>query len=372
VSRIFLVAGESSGDTHGSHLIRALRRLDPALQYEGLGGRLMAEAGMALREDLASRAIMGFTEVVKSLAYIRRVFKDTVAYLADSRPAVLVLIDYPGFNIRLAAEAHALGIPVVWYISPQVWAWKKGRVATLARVVTKMLVILPFEKEIYDRAGLDCVFVGHPLFDHIAATPVTEDFAGPMTIGLMPGSREQEIRRIFPVMLETADKIIEAHPEARFVTPVVDAERAAQVRALARSFPLEVVEGRFYDVLHGARFCLVASGTATVETAAFGVPMAVLYKVTPVTYWLARFLVEIDAIAMVNILAGHHIVPEFIQQEARVERIVPEILPLLDDTPARAHMIDALRNVREMLGGPGASDRAAAEILRTLGIPAHG
>lgn len=372
MSRIFFVAGESSGDTHGSHLVAALRRLAPDIECEGLGGQAMARAGMQLREDLAEHAIMGFAEVIKSLGYIRRVFNDTLAYFHDSPPDALVLIDYPGFNMRLAARAHDLGIPVIWYISPQVWAWKKGRVKTLAGIVEKMLVILPFEKEIYDNAGLDCVFVGHPLLDHIEATPLSEDFSGSMTIGLLPGSRAQEIERIFPVMIETARRMRDTHPEARFVTPCVDAQRAAQIRSLAGDFPLDVVEGRFYDVLHAARFCLVASGTATVETALFGVPMVVLYKVSPVTYWLARFLVDVDAIAMVNILAGRRVVPEFIQHEARADRILPEALKLAGDTPERVRMLDDLDGVRAELGGPGASERAAREILETLGIPAHG
>lgn len=372
MSRIFFVAGESSGDTHGSHLIAALRRLAPDIECEGLGGQAMARAGMRLREDLAEHAIMGFVEVLKSLGYIRGIFNDTLAYLHDSPPDALVLIDYPGFNMRLAARAHDLGIPVIWYISPQVWAWKKGRVATLAGIVKKMLVILPFEKEIYDNAGLDCVFVGHPLLDHIEATRISEEFTGPMTIGLLPGSRAQEIERIFPVMVETARRMRETHPEARFVTPCVDAERAGQIRILAGDFPLEVVEGRFYDVLHAARFCMVASGTATVETALFGVPMVVLYKVSPVTYWLARLLVDVDAIAMVNILAGRRVVPEFVQHEARADRIIPEAINLAGDTSERARMLEDLDAVRTKLGGPGASERAAREILETLGIPAHG
>lgn len=366
MTRLFLSAGESSGDLHGSHLIEALRALDPELEYEGLGGTRMQAAGMTLRCDLAGKAIMGFAEIVKSFGYIRRVFLDTVRHLKETRPDGLVLIDYPGFNIRLAKQAKALGIPVIYYISPQVWAWKKGRIHTLARLVEKMLVILPFEKPLYDAVGLDCTYVGHPLLDHLDSIELNDTYVDGMVIGILPGSREQEIARILGVMLAVAKGIRKRYPEARFVVPCVDADRANQIRALAGDFPLEVVPGGVYDVLHGARFCLVASGTATVETALFEVPMVVLYKVAPLSYWLARMLVNIDAIAMINILAGKHIVPEFIQGDATLEKILPVALGLLEDSEERAAMVQDLKSIREMLAS-GASANAAREILAVVG-----
>ena len=256
MKHIFFVAGETSGDTHGSNLIRALLKLDPQLQLSGIGGRGMEKAGMTLHFDLASRAIMGITEVVKSFGFIRRLFYETLDRIRDERPDVVVLIDYPGFNIRLAKAVKKLGIPIVYYISPQIWAWKKGRIHVLAEVVDKMLVILPFEQELYDEVGLPCTYVGHPLFDHIEEVEVRDTFKSPCTIGLMPGSREHEIERIFPVMLKIGRALREAHPDARFVTPCVDATRAAQVRDMAGDFSLEIVEDQFYDILSEARFCL--------------------------------------------------------------------------------------------------------------------
>ncbi|MBI2433950.1 MAG: lipid-A-disaccharide synthase, partial [Candidatus Hydrogenedentes bacterium] len=321
MKRLFFVAGESSGDMHGAGLIRALRSQEPELICEGLGGHLMEAEGMALRHDLASDAIMGFTEVVKHLLPIRRLLLDTVEHLRQTRPAALVLIDYPGFNIRLAKRAHALGIPVLYYISPQVWAWKKGRIHTLARCVSKMLVIFPFEEVLYRKVGLDCRFVGHPLLDHVAAHQRTRDGDGPMIIGLFPGSRAQEIERLLGPMLATARSILERYPEARFATPVVNERRADLVRALAGNFPLDIRVGGMYDVLNAARFCLVASGTATLETALFGVPLVIVYRVTPLTFWLARWLVDIEHIGIVNILAGRRIIPEFIQHDAVAEKI---------------------------------------------------
>ncbi|MCH8205355.1 MAG: lipid-A-disaccharide synthase [Candidatus Hydrogenedentes bacterium] len=365
MTRLFFSAGEASGDQHGAHLIEALRALDPAIECEGLGGTRMEAAGMTLRHDLAGRAIMGFVEIVRSFGFIRSVFMDTVGHLKRSRPDGLVVIDYPGFNIRLAQRAKAMGIPVVYYISPQVWAWKKGRIHTIAKAVKKMLVILPFEKALYDKIGLDCAYVGHPLLDHLDSIDVKDTYTDGLVVGIMPGSREQEIGRILGVMLEVARGIRERYPETLFVAPCVDEARAAQIRAMAGDFPLEVAPGGMYEVLKGAHFCLVASGTATVETAVFEVPMAVIYKVRTPSYWLARLLVDVDAIAMVNILAKKPIVREFIQGEATVENILPVALELMDESPARETMIQELKSIREMLSS-GASENAAREILSVI------
>ncbi len=361
--RLFFSAGESSGDAHGAALIRALRAQAPNVACEGLGGAGMAAAGMRLRHDLAREAFMGFFEVARHLPKIRRIFLDTAAYLEQSRPDALVLIDYPGFNIRLAQRAHAAGIPVVYYVSPQVWAWKKKRIQTIAKCVRRMLVIFPFEQPLYQSAGVDCVYVGHPLLDHIAAHRPKQPAAGPPLTGLLPGSRAQEIARLLPVMIGVARGVRERRPEMRFAAAAVNEERARQVREIAAGFPLEVSVGGMYDLLAEARFCMVASGTATLETALFGVPLVILYRVSPPTYWLARLLVDVEHIGMVNILAGKSLVPEFIQHEASAEKILPQALELIDETPARARMIDALRDVRERLGAGGASERAASAIL---------
>lgn len=363
MTRIYLFAGETSGDIHGANLIRALREEDPSVECAGVGGRQMADAGMRLDFNLAEHAIMGFVEVVRHLGFIRTLFNDTVARLERERPDCLVVVDYPGFNIRLAREAKRLGIPVVWYISPQVWAWKKGRVKTIAQIVRKMLVILPFEEAIYRNAGVSCEYVGHPLVDHLASLTLTGQYRDGLTIGLLPGSREQEIGRLLGVMIGVARGIRDRYPHARFVVPCVDAERETQVRAMAGDFPLETTVGKSYEVLGGARFCLVASGTATVEAALLGVPMIVMYKVAPVTYALARLLVHVEHIGMVNILAGKRIVPEFIQGAATAESILPEALALLEDGPRRNQMIEDLNKVRDQIGGPGASKRAALAVL---------
>ena len=420
MKRIYLVAGEESGDIHGANLIRALQDQSPGVHCEGLGGQRMAEAGMMLHYDLAGDAIMGFTEVVRKFPGIRRLFLGTLKHITQTRPDALVLIDYPGFNIRLAKRVSTLGIPVIFYISPQVWAWKKKRIHTLAKFVNKILVIFPFEKALYETVGLDCAYVGHPLLDHIGeykriesrgnhnqgesassfprtwesrtrqdtsldprvrgdndALPrpchVDAQHASDNTpiIGLLPGSREQEIKRLLAPMLEVAQGIRETHPNARFITPVVNEARGAQAKEIAGNFPLNIQVGGMYELLANARFCMVASGTATLETALFGVPMLIMYKVTPVTYWIAKFFVDIQHIGIVNILAGREIVPEYIQGDIQPAKILPKALSLINPGTERTQMLSDLQEVHAMLGDGGASDNAAREILTTIHGVSH-
>jgi lipid-A-disaccharide synthase len=364
--RLYFVAGEDSGDIHGANLINALQEQAPDIQCAGLGGTRMRDVGMRLDYDLAGESIMGFVEVVRHFPRIRRLFLDTVQRLRDNPPDAVVLIDYPGFNIRLAKEIHALGIPVIYYISPQVWAWKKKRIHQIAATVTKMLVIFPFEEKLYQDLGVDCAFVGHPLLDHIAQYTPDRTFDGDPVIGILPGSRKQEIQRILPDMIAVARGLQEEWPDAVFVTPCVSESRAEDIRALAGDFPLQVVPGAMYDVLSSARFALVASGTATVETTLFGLPFVILYRVKPVTYWLARALVNIEHIGMVNILAGRRIVPEFVQHDAAARKVLPVAHDLVAESDARATMLRDLQTVRDHLGGPGASARAAQEIMGAI------
>jgi len=364
--RIYFVAGEASGDAHGAHLIESLARMDSTLTFEGLGGVKMQAAGMALEHDLAAEGIMGFVEVLKHAPRMRRMLLDTAARLRADPPAAVVLIDYPGFNIRLAKLLEGSGIPVIYYISPQVWAWKKGRIHTLARVCRKMLVIFPFEEKLYRDIGVDCTFVGHPIIEEFAHLHPRQTWDSSRMIGILPGSRAQEISRLYPAMLDVARGLLQERPDLIFVTPCTNAAREEQLRELAGDFPVEIVPGAMYDVLSSARFCLVASGTATLETAVFGVPMIILYRVSPLTYALARMVVDIKYIGMVNILAGRGIVPEFIQHAIRVSRILPLSLSLIDDTTEREQMLRDLAEVRAMLGGGGASERAAEEVLAVI------
>lgn len=364
MTRVFLIAGEASGDAHGAALIGALKTLRPDIACDGLGGPKMAAAGMELRHDLASSAIMGFVEVIKHLGPIRRLFLDTVAHIKASRPDVVVLIDYPGFNLRLAKALHGSGIPVVYYISPQVWAWKKKRIHDIQRYCAKMLVIFPFEEKIYRDIGMDCAFVGHPLLEHIDAHQPDPGIVGEPVIGLLPGSRAQEIERLLPVMLDTARGLLAEFPGAVFYTPCVNETRAAQIRAIAGDFPLEIRIGQMYGIVKSARACLVASGTATLETALLGTPFLIVYKTNAVTFFLAKRLVQVAHIGIVNLLLNRRAVPEFLQEEATADHLLPTLRKLLSDSLERIDMLRAFTELRTLLGNANASHRAAEEVLK--------
>ena len=364
MKHLFFIAGEASGDMHGANLIQALREAEPEIRCSGLGGQRMAGAGMELLYDLAGDAIMGFVEVLRKGRFLRRLFLDTVAKVHEERPDCVILIDYPGFNIRFAEAIHALGIPIVYYISPQVWAWKRGRLDRLARLVTRMLVIFPFEEALYRDKGVDCVYVGHPLLDEIDKYCAMKAPAEAMQVALLPGSRAQEIQRIAPILAEVARDLLVLHPGARFLSPCISEVRAEQAREFLGTLPVEFLVGGMYDVLSRARCALVASGTATLETALFGVPMCIVYRVNPISYWLARALVHIRFIGIVNILAEREIVPEFIQGRATANKITPVLQALIEETETRHHMLADFQELKRRLGGPGASRRAAGEILR--------
>ncbi|HOK89023.1 MAG TPA: lipid-A-disaccharide synthase [Candidatus Hydrogenedentes bacterium] len=366
MKRLFFIAGEPSGDMHAARLIAAIRDLRPGWRVSGYGGERMRDAGMELRFDLASMAVMGIVEVARHLGTIRHLFNDLRDTLDRERPDALVLVDYPGFNLRAAAMARDRNIPVIYYISPQVWAWKKKRIHTIARVVDRMLVILPFERELYQKVGVPCDYVGHPLLDDpfLADPPSLE--GRPPVLAVLPGSREQEIRRIGPAMMETARRYLERHPETRLVSAAVDDARARQIRDMAPDLPLEVMVNGMREVLAQARGALVASGTATLQTALAGVPMLVVYRMHPVTFLLAACVVRVPHISLVNLLAGREIVPEILQGRARPDVLLPALESIMATGDRRDRMARDLRELRERLGGPGASERAAEILIRAV------
>jgi len=313
---IFIVAGEPSGDLHGANLVAEILRIEPDIAFRGIGGARMSAAGVQLEHDLASEAIMGFTEVLKKLGHIRAVFRQTVDFLEENRPDLLVLIDYPGFNLRLAERAKKLGIRTVYYISPQVWAWGKGRVEQIGKLTEKVLVILDFEENIYSDAGVSVEYVGHPLIDHIERTGLDERFIeewakpGGVTVGLLPGSRPQEVRRHLAIMLRAGELLWHELPQLQLVVACPDERIAQLARRIVRRWcdgrdfaRVEVVSEKTYEVLSMSTCCLVASGTATLETAYFLKPMAVIYKTSLASWLMARLLVKVKHIALVNILA---------------------------------------------------------------------
>ncbi len=366
--KIMIVAGEASGDLHGGNLVRALHRIDPAICFYGVGGRHLKDAGVKLIADSADMAVVGLTEVVFKLGMIWKVMSTLKASLREDRPDLLILIDYPDFNLPLAEAAKKHGVKVFYYISPQVWAWRKGRINKIKKIVNKIAVILPFEAHLYKEAGMDAVFVGHPLLD-VVKTKYTRKEAlarfglseGATTVGVLPGSRQSEVQRLLPALLLAAGKIKEKITTVQFVLPLADTLDSDFVAHIIAQQPVtvKIIPGDTYDVLNCADIAIVASGTATLETALMETPMVIVYKVSKTSYSVGKMIINVNNIGLVNIIAGKTIVPELIQDEANPERIASEVIDILTDSERMEGIKTELSKIRGMLGSPGAAERAA-------------
>ncbi len=367
-----LSAGEASGDLHGADLARAIVAAAPGTTMFGMGGPMMQEAGVDLVFNPTSMSTVGFVEALRSVGVLRRVLSRLAEAMDERRPDVLVCIDFPGFNLRLAEVAHRKGIPVLYYFSPTVWAWGKGRADKLARLDATILAVFPFEAEAYRRAGCRVEFVGHPLLDRVRPTAdrdtLRQEFGaapGAPLIGLLPGSREQELSRLLPPMLAAARLVQDKQPGARFALPVAHTLRVADVERMAAEaagLPLAVVQGRTYDVLHAADAAMISMGTATLEAALLGVPHVACYQVSSSTYRLARFLVKLPYFALPNIVMGRAVIPELVQAAVTGDNLAREVLGLL--VPERNWaMRGELAQVRARLGDGGAVERAARVVL---------
>ncbi|MEQ1730237.1 MAG: lipid-A-disaccharide synthase [Vicinamibacterales bacterium] len=372
--RLLLSCGEASGDLYAGALTRELRALSPDIEIAGLGGPEFARAGGRVIVDYRGLSVTGFTEIVAKVPQLRAAKQRLLADARQHRPDALVVIDYFGFNGRLARDAHAMGIPVIHYISPQVWAWRPGRITLIRAVSRKMLVIFPFEPPIYQEAGVPVEFVGHPLIDLARSQTPREallsrlgfDPTAPV-IGVLPGSRTSELRRILPTLVEAAHQIRRSVPGAQFVVaraPHLDDRLYAPVRGLAA---WAVVEGETDAVLAASDIVLTASGTATVQAALHDTPMVVVYRVSSLEYLVGRRFLNVDTFAMVNLIAGRQVVPELIQERFTAEAVAAEAVSMLTDNSRAARIRQGLAEVREKLGGPGGSRRAAEAILRTIG-----
>ncbi len=372
---LIIVAGEASGDDRAAELVAALKEATPSLSFSGLGGKKMAKQNIEIYFDLASIAVVGFAEVIKHLGTIKHAFQLILKKVDEQKPAAAILVDYPGFNLRLAKELKKRGVPVIYYISPQVWAWNAKRIDLIKKVVDQMLVFFKFEEMLYARHGYPVDFVGHPLVDKVKVNITQDDFlkkielsANGRTIGILPGSREKEIQAIFPIMLKAAQHLYQKNPAFQFLAfkaPTIDETTFSQYTK-DLTFPIRVVNENTYDGINACEFCLVASGTATLETAILKKPMIVIYRTSLLTWALAKCLIKIPNIGLVNVVAGKKIVPECVQFDATPKNIAYQTIGLLSDDKRIKDTVQALSDVKNALGAPGASARAAQTIIHFL------
>ena len=368
---IYFVAGEASADNHGVALMRALHQADPNLRFIGRGGpQMKAQSDSSFQNWIDQSGVLGLWEVIKHYGYFRKEFHKALREIAAGKPDAVLLIDYPGFNLRLARalSASANRPKVIYYISPQVWAWNRGRIKKMARWLDLMLCIFPFEADLYNESGLRTIFVGHPMIERLREfkTDVARD---PNLIGLFPGSRAREIRKIFPILIATAHELRISKPDLRFEVAAASNDLAAQMEKMIdpndRSF-VRIKVGQTSEIMQRAYAGIVASGSATLEAAYFRLPFVLVYKVAWATYAAGRLLVKVDYLGMPNVLANKELVPEFIQHRAQPREIASAIERLIDNAQTRQEMIWGFDKIAAQLGETGASERAAKAILDEL------
>jgi lipid-A-disaccharide synthase len=371
---VYFVAGEVSADNHGAALMRSLLALDPDMEFIGRGGPQMQQvAGAQFKNWIGDAAVLGLWEVLRKYGYFREQFRQTLNEIHESKPDAVVLIDYPGFNLRLARalrrQSHSQ--KTIYYISPQVWAWNRGRIKKMAHFIDLVLCIFPFETDLYAASGLRAVFVGHPMIERLETQKI-DTHRDKNLIGLFPGSRSREVRKIFPVMIEAVRRLLQLNPTLRFQVAAASKELAREMsemlgaEQLADRETIEIAVGPTAAILQRAFVGIVASGSATLEAAYFGMPFLLIYKVAWPTYVAARLVVNVDFLGMPNLLAGKEVVPEFIQHEAKPDAIVKAVRLLMEESPARDRMISDFDRIISKLGGTGASERAAQAILEEL------
>lgn len=371
---VVICAGESSGDALGAGLVHELSALEPGLRYSGMGGTQMRAAGVETLVDVSELAVVGLVDVLVNYPRLRRLFRRMTRHLETERPDLLVLVDYVEFNLRLAAHARRLGIRVLFYVSPQLWAWRSGRIKRIRRSVDAMAVLFPFETDVYETAGVPVRYVGNPLVDRVQPPqqPIRETLGlAPDTrlIGLLPGSRSGELKRHWPMLVDTARRLHGAHPEIRFAVSLAPGVTAAHLEPLAshEGLPLQFVTGdtATHSLMAGADLLLIASGTATLEAGLLRAPMLVFYRMGALSHAVFSRLVRLENIALVNIVGGERLVPEYLQHDATPERLARDAADLLARPEALGAMRERLARVRERLGDGGA-DRRVAEMAQEL------
>ncbi len=372
MKHVMLVAGEASSDFHGACLAKEIFALSPNIRITGMGGQAMAVAGVEVISGFSSLSAIGIIEVLGKIPLGFKRLAEIVEYLKKNKPDVLVTIDFPEFNIRLGKIASKMGIPVVYYFPPTVWAWRKKRANTIAKYFKKVICVFPFEAEVFRKAGADVAFFGHPLLDIAKSSHSIEDIyhnlnldPSRQVLGILPGSRKGEIKRLLPVMLESAGRLIEKFPAIQpimVLAPTIkDSDIGPYIESI--SFKLTLVRDNTYDALSICRLALISSGTATLEAACLGIPMIILYKLNWLTYLLGKLLIRIPFIGLPNIIAQKEVVPELIQAEANAQNVVSKASILIENDPAWLIVQENLALVREKLGCCGATKKAAEMIV---------
>ena len=374
------MSGEASGDLHGANLAREIRKQDASIALYGVGSKQMRDVGVKMLADASEISVVGITAVLTHIGAIYQVFTKLRRFLKDERPDILVLIDFPDFNIRLGKAARKLGIPVLYYISPQVWVWRKGRIKTIAGMVKAMIVVFPFEVPLYKKAGVDVRFVGHPLTDVVRSDLTTGQArqvfgleTARRTIALLPGSRTSEIVHLLPDMLKAAKILLSRFQDLQFVLPMAPTVDRDFIRSFVEQggVPVRMIEGRTYDALKASDAAIVASGTATLETGLMALPMVIAYRISAFNYFILTKLIRgVKNVGLVNIVAGKRIVPELVQNDSTPENMADAVTKMLSDPVYYKEVAADLACVRAQLGEAGASARATAvvmEVLRSTG-----
>jgi len=365
-SCVTIIAGETSGDLHGAKLVEAMQKRNPGLFFCGMGGPALANTGVRIVLDASELTVVGITEVFSKLPKILKGMAVVKKLLKSLKPDLLILIDFPDFNLLIAATAKKLGIPVLYYISPQIWAWRGGRVKRIAKLVDHMAVILPFEEQFYENHHVPVTFVGHPLLDgHLPFRDDTLDHVSRPhpVIGFMPGSRDKEIARHLPVMLDTANILKEKVKHAKFIISHAPSVARKDIEAVSERYgnglEIEIVSEGVESVFNRSDVLVAASGTVTLQAAIHGKPMVIIYKVSPMSYWLGRALIRVRHIGLVNLVADRELIPEFIQGDASPDNIATTLDGMLKDRHQLNRLKSQLISLREKLGGPGAAERVA-------------
>ncbi|MEE0292589.1 lipid-A-disaccharide synthase [Dialister sp.] len=377
--KIMMSAGEASGDMHAAAVAAELKRIMPDADLFGMGGADMRKSGVRIIYDIENLGIIGVVEVIRHIPFFFRLRAFLKKAMVEEKPDVLVCVDYPGFNMKLAHVAKELGIPVIYYIAPTIWAWNKGRAKNIVRDVEQVASIFPFEAEAYRKAGARVTFVGHPLADTVKPSMSFEEamdyFHGnpdKKRVLLMPGSRKNEVAGLLPVMIQAAEKLAEKE-ECQFFIPRASTISKEMLLSIIgkTSLSIEITEGHQYDLMQICTACVASSGTATLETALMELPTVLVYKLAPFTWFLANLLVHVKYAGLPNLLLGREVTPELLQDRAQAENIVSILLPWLQDEKARQKNIEEIREVRKALGSGGAVHRVAELIIKTAGA-VHG